>query len=367
MELLVKCGVWSKFLLLILLSAPACPQTNPEQLIAKGHYNRARPLVLAALEKHPQDPNALVALSTIQWAFGQLDVATATAERAVNAADLSPTVHAQLLNVLGAQLASNRVGSFDKVAISRRFRKEAERTLQLEPRNIYAHEALARYYWYAPIIAGGGKSKSREWLDRLIRLDAARGYALKAELDATDSSKGSCSPAVYEDWRSAAAATPPSYAAHIGLADCLLHAGANQLPAAEDEARRAIAIDPQRVDAYRLLAAAYVATARWEQLDALLMRARSAVPDDLAPEFTAAQMILECHIDAQLPRAEGYLRDYLHQPVDGLEPSPAMAHWRLGNVLENQGRKSAAVAELEMALRLDGSLAEAKKDLRRLK
>jgi tetratricopeptide (TPR) repeat protein len=336
-------------------------------MIAKGHYTRARPLVMAALEKHPQDPGALVALSTIQWAFGQLDVATQTAERAVNAADLNGSVHAQLLNVLGAQLASNRVGNLEKVAISRRFRKEAERTLQLEPRNLYAHEALARYYWYAPVVAGGGKGKSREWLDKLVRLDAARGYALKAELDATDSSKGSCSPAVYADWRSASTAIPSSYQAHIGLADCLLHAGANQLPSAEDEARRALALDPQRVDAYRILAAAYVATAHWQQLDALLMRARTAVPDDLAPEFTAAQMILECHIATELARAETYLRDYLHQPVDGLEPSSAAAHWRLGNVLEGQGHRSAAVAELETALRMDGSLAEARKDLRRLK
>jgi hypothetical protein len=44
-----------------------------------------------------------------------------------------------------------------------------------------------------------------------------------------------------------------------------------------------------------------------------------------------------------------------------------MAHRWLGNVQENQGRKRAAVAELAMTLRMDGSLDDAKKDLRRLK
>jgi tetratricopeptide (TPR) repeat protein len=367
LELLVKVGVWSKALLWVLLCAPACPQSGAEQLIAQGHYNRARPLVLAVLEKHPQEPAALVALSTIQWAFGQLDGATATAERAVASAEGSASVHAQLLNVLGAKLASSRIGSFEKLGIARRFRKEAERTLQLEPRNLYAHEALARFYWYAPALGGGSKGKSREWLNKLVQLDTPRGYALKAELDATDSAKGRCSPTVYADWQSAAAASPPSYDAHIGLATCLLQAGASQLKSAEDAARKALALNPLRVDAYRLLATMYVASARWEQLDLLLTRARIAVPDDLAPEFAAAQGILEYNVSTQLPRAEGYLRDYLRQPADGLEPTQAMAHWRLGNVLKWQGRKSAAIAELEMALRMDASLEEAKVELRNLR
>jgi tetratricopeptide (TPR) repeat protein len=91
------------------------------------------------------------------------------------------------------------------------------------------------------------------------------------------------------------------------------------------------------------------------------------VPDDLAAEFMAAQAILALNVGSQLARAEEYLRNYLNQPSDGLEPSLAMAHWRLGNVLEKEGRKSAAVSELEIAVRIDPSLEEARKDLRRLR
>ncbi len=351
----------------LLLLIPAwCQQSAADKLIAEGHYGRAKPLVEAALEKHPQDISALVALSTIQWAFGQLDASTTTAERAVRAADGSAAAHAQLLNILGAKLASSKIGTLEKLSLARRFRKEADRTLQLDPNNLYAHEALARFYWYAPSIAGGDKAKAHQTVDKLVQLDATRGYALKAELDATAADKAQGLAAVLADWKQAVAANPNSYAAHVGLSGCLLAAGGDNLRGAEEEAKIALALDPSRISAYRLLASVYVTTARWADLDAELKRARAAVPDDLAAEFIAAQTILDRNIGSQLTRAEEYLRHYLNQPSEGLEPTMAIAHWRLGNVLEKEGRESAALKELEISVYLDSSLDGAKKDLKRL-
>lgn len=350
----------------LLLFTPASSQQSPaDKLIAGGHYNRAKPLVRAALEKHPQDINALVALSTIQWAFGQLDASTSTAEKAVLAGDGSAVAHAQLVNTLGAKLANSKVGSIEKMSLARRFRKEADRTLQLDPNNLYAHEALVRFYWYAPAIAGGGKAKARQLVDRLVQLDATRGYALKAELDATETDKSKSVAAVQSDWKRAMAANPDSYAAHVGLGGCLLTS--DTLRGAEDEAKKALTLDPSRIASYRLLAAVYVTTARWDNLDAELKRARAAVPDDLGAEFVAAQTILERNVGSQLTRAEEYLRNYLNQPSEGLEPTMATAHWRLGIVLEKEGRKSAALKELEIAIHLDSSLDGAKRDINRLR
>jgi tetratricopeptide (TPR) repeat protein len=147
----------------------------------------------------------------------------------------------------------------------------------------------------------------------------------------------------------------------------LLLAGGGDVKGAEDSARKALALDPSRIESYRLLAAVYVTTARWSQLDDVIRRTRGAVPDDLAAEFMAAQAILALNIGSQLPRAEESLRNYLKQPSDGLEPSLAMAHWQLGRVLEREGHKSAALNELEVAIRIDPSLEEARKDFRRLR
>lgn len=341
--------------LCILLATPAWSQQSAaDKMIAQGHYNRARPIVQATLEKHPQDISALVSLSTIQWAFGQLDDSTATAEKAVLAANESAAAHAQLLNALGAKLASSKSGTFEKLGLARRFHKEADRTLQLDPRNLYANEALARFYWYAPAMAGGSRTKSRQWMDRLVVLNAVRGYALKAELDATESDKAKMFPAVLADWTQAVRTNPGSYEAHVGLGECLLAVG--KLKAAEEEAKKSIVLDPSRIDAYRLLTAVLVSTARWEQLDATLRTARSAVPDDLTTDFVVAQTILDLNIVSQLSRAEGHLRSYLKLPPEGLEPTIAMAHWKLGIVLEKEGRKNDSLKELEIAKSLESSL-----------
>jgi hypothetical protein len=49
------------------------------------------------------------------------------------------------------------------------------------------------------------------------------------------------------------------------------------------------------------------------------------------------------------------------------EPPLAAAHWRLGQVLEKEGKKTDAIVEMEEAVRLQPDLKEAKEDLKRLK
>jgi tetratricopeptide (TPR) repeat protein len=349
----------------LLMLLPACAQQSPAlNLIAEGHYRRAESVAVAALRNSPQDVNALVALSSVQWALGELDPALVTAEKAVNAADGSAAAHAQLVNVLGAKLASNKAGTMERFGLARRFRKEADRTFQLEPNNLYAIEAMSRYYWYAPAIGGGDKGKAREMVDRLVRLDPVRGYGLKAELDATAEDSAKRRGDVLSDWELAVAAKPDSYAAHIGLGRSLLEGGQPSL--SDAEARKAMTLDPTRAAAYRLVAVADVTASRWEALDLDLKRARAAVPDDLGAEYAAAQAILDHGIEAQFPRAEHYLWDYLGQPNEGLEPDMAAAHWELGRILEKQGRRQDALQQVQTAVKLDPRLDGARKDLRRL-
>jgi tetratricopeptide (TPR) repeat protein len=49
-----------------------------------------------------------------------------------------------------------------------------------------------------------------------------------------------------------------------------------------------------------------------------------------------------------------------------LKPGDASAHWRLGRILERAGKRDAARASYQEALRLDPALEGAKKDLERL-
>jgi hypothetical protein len=201
----------------LLFLAPAwSQQSTADRLLADGHYRRAQPTAQAALQKNPLDMDALIAISTIEWAYGQLESATALAEMAVVAANQSAIAHAQLANILGARLASSKTGTLEKLSLARLFRKEADRTLALDPNNLNAHEDLARFYWYGPSIVGGDKTNARHMIDQLIILDSTRGFALKAELDATNSDKTKGLAAVLDDWKQAAAAAPGSYTAHVG-------------------------------------------------------------------------------------------------------------------------------------------------------
>ena len=66
-------------------------------------------------------------------------------------------------------------------------------------------------------------------------------------------------------------------------------------------------------------------------------------------------------------RAEALLRRYLEVEPEIGYPSHAGAHWRIGQALEQLGRKPEAIAEMQTALKMDPSLDGAKRDLKRLK
>ena len=120
---------------------------------------------------------------------------------------------------------------------------------------------------------------------------------------------------------------------------------------AETRAQQALGVDRSRVDAYAVLAEVYADRQDWSALDGVLEEAGKQVPDDLAPQYRAAERLLDTHHDPA--RAERYLRTYLGQEAEGNEPGPAEAHWKLGQVLHSQGRDRAAIEEWRESLRLD--------------
>jgi tetratricopeptide (TPR) repeat protein len=133
----------------------------------------------------------------------------------------------------------------------------------------------------------------------------------------------------------------------------------------ERYARHVQTLEPKRTNGYNGLAWSLARQKRWSDLDANLADAEAAVPDDFMPYYVAANALLGSNED--LPRAERYFRKYLSQEREAGTPSHAVAHWRLGLVLERQGRKSEAVSAMETAVKMDSALEPARKDLKRLK
>ena len=125
-----------------------------------------------------------------------------------------------------------------------------------------------------------------------------------------------------------------------------------------------LASEPTRVDAYSLLVRCYAATGAYGELDGLLAQAAQKVPEDLAPYYWAARTLAERKTEAS--RAEGYIKRYLSQEPEGRAPTQGEAHWTLGLILEQQGRKQEASSELKAAYKLRPDLDALKRDYKRL-
>jgi tetratricopeptide (TPR) repeat protein len=136
---------------------------------------------------------------------------------------------------------------------------------------------------------------------------------------------------------------------------------------AEQHSKAALDLNPDRIDAYRVLAAALVLGKHYEDAAKLVARAEAAIPDDFSPSVSAARAMLRD--GAELPKAEAYLKKYLDQTKEPEVGAPliAGAHWSLGLVYEKENRKGDARNEMETALRLKPDFEPARRDLKRLK
>ena len=157
---------------------------------------------------------------------------------------------------------------------------------------------------------------------------------------------------------------PRFYRAIIDLTSILDSDGYRRYAEAEHFARQAIAADPDRAAAYVYLASACAHQQHWSDLDAALDEAERHVPDNAAPLYSAAVALLESNAD--LARAERYLRRYLTQQPEAGAPTQATAHWKLGLVLEKQGRRADAATELRAAAAEISADPAFKKDFKRI-
>lgn len=361
-----------------LLSVPlhaADPSTAA--LIEQGHYRRAQAILTERLKTNPNDARSYCEMSKISEAFQRWDEAIQQAEKAVsldgknidsknldgkNTDSKNPEFQAALADAVGSKLSGGRMGFFAQASLARRFKKEAELALQLDPNNVDANEDLMEFHLDAPGLVGGDKKKAADLADHMLRVNPVQGYLMKINFATHEKRTAELEQLVQQ----AINADPKNYEARMQAASFYLDKGTGTFPQAEEQAKQAMQLDPGRVRAYNTLAIIYAQQSRWKDLDAVLADAQHNVPDDLAPLYQAARVIFVNHQAQELPCAEKYMRSYLSQPAEGNEPSLAAAHWRLGLILEKEGHKDQARQEMQQALNLDPALEPAREDLQRL-
>jgi Tetratricopeptide repeat len=345
----------------------AADNPSPEALIKASHFKRARSVIELKYTANPNDAEVNYQMSEIEDAFGNLDRARALAERAVQLNSREARYHRQLGDVYGE--TAETASLFAKGGWAKKFKAEVETAAALDPKDLDSRFDLLEYDLHAPRLMGGGKDKAAAMAVEIARIDPARGDLAQARLaqDRKDA-------AAQESWYlKAAAARPGDYDTLTVLAHFYDAATTPNADLAEKYAREAIESDPTRAAGYSILASTLASQSRWRNLEECLALAERNVPDDLAPYYQAGRAILmlsqvapDPASRAALTRAETYFRKYLSAEPEGQEPEAAHAHWRLGLVLEKEGRKSEARSELETALRLKPNLQSARKDLNRL-
>jgi tetratricopeptide (TPR) repeat protein len=315
-----------------------------EELIEAGHWKRARALVERRLREAPDDANAVFLWSQILNAFGDRVSPPSLAERAIRLDGTVARYHRQLAEAYGVMAL--KANLLHQLLLARKFRKEIDTALKLDPRDVQAQRDLLEFFLLAPGIAGGDPKRAEVAARQIATIDAPDGFLAWARIAEFRKDRAQTERML----RQAAEARPPSYKARVALARFYLDGGRDEA-AAEAQARSALGLDGGRTAAYCILAAVYAGQARWGALETTLSAAVSAVSDDAAPFYCAAQRLLADHREPG--RAEGYLRLYLAQEPEGDEPTASQAHWQLGLALHAQAQRAAAIREWKAAVRLD--------------
>ncbi len=345
------------------IGVEAAPDGATRALIEGGHWRQARAALEPRVKANPGDAEAAALLSRVRSTFGDLDGALALAESAVKLEPKNAEYRWQLAEVVGS--LAQKAGVLKQFGLARRFRTEAEQAMALDPAFVDPRLGMISFYIQAPGIVGGDKKKAEQMAAEIARIDPAQGYLARAQVLTETKTDGDFAT-LYKQAYDAAKTPDVKWTAGVRLLNLHLAQKTQNLDAAEQQARALAQLDAHRVAAYNGLALVYAMRGNLTALDTTLADAERAVPDNFAPFYQAGRVLVTT-AGGDLVRAERYLRKYLTIEPEPGQPGHAAAHWRLGQVLEKQNKKSEAIAEIEQAVRMNPSLEDAKKDLKRLK
>jgi tetratricopeptide (TPR) repeat protein len=341
------------------MTAVSAADVPLKTLVEHAHWKRARAAADARLKANPNDAEALCLQSRVLTAFHNPDAALAPAEKAVALDGRSAEYHWQLAQVAG-ELAS-RANLFRQLGLAKRFRSEAEAAVAIDPKHVQALIGLMIFYVKAPGIAGGDSKKASAIVEQVMAIDKADGYIAQSRLMQEQQAGADIEAVLLK----ALEADASRFDVQALVMNFYAQPAKNKLDLAERHAKAANTIDPDRIGPYAVLAGVYATQERWTELDAVIAGAEKQIPDNLSPYLRAAGALLQTGKD--LGRADRYARKYLTQEPEPNAGSHALAHWRLGLILEKEGRRPDAIAEVEIATKLDPKLEAAQKDLKRLK
>jgi len=348
-------------LLAALLVHMGLSATDPalESLAKGGHWKRVRAQAEQRIKVQPSDPEGYLYLARAKARFNDLQGASDASKRAVELAPGSAEAWATHAANLGTQ--AQRASLLKQMGFAKDCRAAGEKALALDGKNRTALEVMAGYYENAPGLIGGDKEKAKGLRETLKGLDPDQSFVLELNEALKTKEAGRIDAAL----RKAQQGRPKETWPYTNAASIYLDPARTLRPQeGERAARAALALEPIHAGAMGYLAVSLAAQGRWKEVDEVLARTEQHSAENLVPYYSLGRFLLLTGTD--LPRAEACFRRYLGQDPEGGAPDRASAHWRLGLVLEKQGRKAEAIQQLQIALKINPDHKDAKADLKRL-
>jgi tetratricopeptide (TPR) repeat protein len=288
-----------------------------------GDYPKAIEILNRVAAAEPRDASVQHLLARCYFESEQYDRAISAAEASLAIEPDNSAYHELLGRAYGEK--ADHSGGFSALSLAKKARREFETAVRLDQHNFSVAQALIEYDCSAPGIAGGGEDKARPEIDKLRALDLAEGiYA-----------EGNC------------------------------RRQKKDFTAADEKFRKAIALHPKSADLLFDIADYYMKRNQPEQLkDALEAGQRLAPSDPRGPFFRAVVFAQRKENAAEASRV---IREYIVKaPRRNNYPSKAMAHYWLGQILENENNADSAKREYQEALNLEPKNRFANEALKRL-
>ena len=347
--------------------APNAPaRLSPARLLEGGHYLSAERILEVALKNRPANAptNGQLEwmLSRAKAALAQgdtekLEEALAFAERALAADPNNARYHVQVAATAGR--LAEKASLFKKLGYVTRAKHELD-LAAADATEIDAQWGLMMYYFAAPPMVGGDKAKARQIAERLAASvpDLGRYYAGRLALELKEPEKAEAY------YKASMGENPLLFDTASALAMYYIRTKPDQAKA-ELWACQAVHADPDRADAWALLARVHTMCGCWTEAVDIAVRAEKTDPENLAAYFAIGEVAVER--GEQYGLAATMLRRYLEKPIEGDQPTEATARMHLGTALARLGRSGEAAKELKAALELDPTLDGAKNELKKLR
>lgn len=293
---------------------------HAKQQFDARNWDAARQEFAALARATPNDVTPVLYLGRIAMAQNDADESVKQFEQCVKIDDNNADCHAWLGNALGN--TAMRASKFKLPFIAKRTKKEFDRAVELDPRNVDGRWGEMQYYMHAPGFLGGSMDKAREQAAEIDKYDKLRGALAYAALAENDKKTGDAEAA----YQRAIVAAPDSLVGHFGLLNV------------------------------------YIREKRWHEAFGVLDRAAARLPAEHNILLAVARVAYLS--GEQLPRGEEAAKSWIASPPKNASVnSQVTAHVRLGNIYEKTNRKELARTEYEKAVSLNPKLDDAKKAL----